>query len=166
MAGLRCRRAPASRVCSAPRIRVLERLFTLFFHRFRCGVKAPSVVFSRKRHFRQGSTSGPAPFWLTLVHRFSGVGPRRAGRRVRGSGAMGRGARRLRAIARVARMAAFAVFAAAVLSNVSLAADTGAANGRLVGGAGAGTIEGALTAAYRNNPQLNAQRAATRAIDE
>ena len=79
---------------------------------------------------------------------------------------MGWGARGLRAIARVARMAAFAVFAAAVLATVSLAADTGAVNGRLVGGAGAGTIEGALTAAYRNNPQLNAQRAATRAIDE
>jgi outer membrane protein len=39
-------------------------------------------------------------------------------------------------------------------------------NGRLVGGTGAGTIEGALIEAYRNNPQLNAQRAATRAIDE
>jgi outer membrane protein len=35
-----------------------------------------------------------------------------------------------------------------------------------VGGAGAGTIDGALIEAYRNNPQLNAQRAATRAIDE
>src|SRR5262245_12827742 len=85
------------------------------------------------------------------------------GRRVRGSGAMEWGARRLRAIARVARMAAFA---AGPLSAVSLAADTGAANGRLVGGAGAGTINGALIEAYRNNPQLNAQRAATRAIDE
>src|SRR5262245_8594747 len=79
---------------------------------------------------------------------------------------MGRGARRLRAIARVARMAAFAVFATAVVSTVSLAADTGAANGRLVGGTGAGTIDGALIEAYRNNPQLNAQRAATRATDE
>ncbi|MGA7486506.1 MAG: TolC family protein, partial [Xanthobacteraceae bacterium] len=36
----------------------------------------------------------------------------------------------------------------------------------MVGGAGAGTIEGALVEAYRNNPQLNAQRASTRATDE
>jgi outer membrane protein len=79
---------------------------------------------------------------------------------------MGWGAPGLWAIARVARMAAFAAFAAGPLSAVSLAADTGAANGRLVGGAGAGTINGALIEAYRNNPQLNAQRAATRAIDE
>src|SRR5262245_62665855 len=79
---------------------------------------------------------------------------------------MGWGAGRLRASAPVARMAAVAVSASGSLSAVSFAADTGAANGRLVGGAGAGTIDGALTAAYRNNPQLNAQRAATRAIDE
>src|SRR5215471_10469498 len=40
-------------------------------------------------------------------------------------------------------------------------------NGRLVGnGAGAGTIEEALIQAYQNNPQLNSQRSATRAIDE
>src|SRR5262249_10256937 len=37
---------------------------------------------------------------------------------------------------------------------------------RIVGGAGAGTLEGALVQAYQNNPQLNAQRAATRAVDE
>ena len=39
---------------------------------------------------------------------------------------------------------------------------------RLVGaaGAGTGTMEGALVQAYQNNPQLNAQRAATRAVDE
>ena len=39
-------------------------------------------------------------------------------------------------------------------------------NGRLVGGAGAGTMEEALIQAYQNNPQLNSQRSATRAIDE
>src|SRR5262249_35879590 len=40
-------------------------------------------------------------------------------------------------------------------------------NGRLVGnGAGAGTIEEALIQAYQNNPQLNSQRSATRAIAE
>jgi len=33
-------------------------------------------------------------------------------------------------------------------------------------GAGAGTIEGALVLAYRNNPQLNAQRSSARATDE
>jgi len=53
----------------------------------------------------------------------------------------------------------------AAFSAVSFAADTGS-NRRLVGGAGAGTINGALIEAYRNNPQLNAQRAATRATDE
>ncbi len=37
---------------------------------------------------------------------------------------------------------------------------------RIVGGAGAGTLEGALIQSYQNNPQLNAQRAATRAVDE
>src|SRR6516225_563613 len=32
--------------------------------------------------------------------------------------------------------------------------------------AAADTLEGSLTLAYRNNPQLNSQRAATRAVDE
>jgi outer membrane protein len=42
-----------------------------------------------------------------------------------------------------------------------------AANGRLVStGAGAGTMDEALIQAYQNNPQLNSQRSATRAIDE
>jgi outer membrane protein len=77
-----------------------------------------------------------------------------------------RGARRRRAIARGAQIAAFAVSAATALSVVSLAAEV-AANGRLVGGgAGSGTMDGALVQAYRNNPQLNSQRSATRAIDE
>jgi outer membrane protein TolC len=40
-------------------------------------------------------------------------------------------------------------------------------NGRLVGnGAGAGTMDQALIQSYQNNPQLNSQRSATRAIDE
>ncbi|MBV8320052.1 MAG: TolC family protein, partial [Hyphomicrobiales bacterium] len=39
-------------------------------------------------------------------------------------------------------------------------------NGRLVGGAGAGTMDEALIQSYQNNPQLNSQRSATRAIDE
>jgi outer membrane protein TolC len=40
------------------------------------------------------------------------------------------------------------------------------ANGRVGAGRGTGTIEGALVLAYRNNPQFNAQRSATRATDE
>src|SRR5262249_48195971 len=47
------------------------------------------------------------------------------------------------------------------------AANGAAANGRLVSnGAGAGTMDLALVQAYQNNPQLNSQRSATRAIDE
>jgi outer membrane protein len=41
-----------------------------------------------------------------------------------------------------------------------------AVNGRVGAGGGAGTIERALILAYRNNPQLNAQRSSTRATDE
>ena len=53
------------------------------------------------------------------------------------------------------------------LSAVALAAEPGKnGNGRLVGGTGAGTMELALVQAYQNNPQLNSQRSATRAIDE
>src|SRR5262245_64806161 len=95
-----------------------------------------------------------------------------------------RGARGRRAVARAAQLAAFAVSAAAALWAASLAAEpaangrqtepaangrqTGpAANGRLVSnGAGAGTMDAALIQAYQNNPQLNSQRSATRAIDE
>ena len=85
------------------------------------------------------------------------------------------GARGRRAIARAAHIAAFAVSAATVLWAASLAAEPAgngrqaepAANGRLVGtGAGAGTMDEALIQSYQNNPQLNSQRSATRAIDE
>src|SRR5215469_1055340 len=57
---------------------------------------------------------------------------------------------------------------AAPAANGPAANGTGAnGNGRLVGnGAGAGTIEEALIQSYQNNPQLNSQRSATRAIDE
>src|SRR5215472_8203185 len=96
-----------------------------------------------------------------------------------------RGARRHRATARVTRIAALA--ACAALSLASLAASqtlseqpangqagtgqNGAGQngngGRLVGGgAGSGTMDIALVQAYQNNPQLNSQRAATRAVDE
>jgi len=73
-------------------------------------------------------------------------------------------ARGRRAIARGAQIAAFAVSAMMAFS-VMLAAEP-AVNGRVGSGAGAGTIEGALILAYRNNPQLNAQRSSTRATDE
>jgi outer membrane protein len=73
-----------------------------------------------------------------------------------------RGARGRAAIARGAQIAAFAASAAAALWVASLAA-----NGRLVGnGAGSGSMEEALIQSYQNNPQLNSQRSATRAIDE
>ena len=78
-----------------------------------------------------------------------------------------RAARERRAIARVAPISAFAASAIMALSAVALAAEPGKnGNGRLVGGTGAGTMELALVQAYQNNPQLNSQRSATRAIDE
>src|SRR5882757_4139010 len=73
-------------------------------------------------------------------------------------------ARRRRAIARGAQIAAFA--ASAMMAFSVMPAAEPAVNGRVGPGAGAGTIEGALVLAYRNNPQLNAQRSATRATDE
>ena len=57
-------------------------------------------------------------------------------------------------------------FAAICLSLTAFAAELGVsvANGRV--GSGGTTLEAALIQAYQNNPQLNAQRAATRAVDE
>src|SRR5215468_11407380 len=76
-----------------------------------------------------------------------------------------RGARSQRAIARVAQLATLAAYAA--LMSAPLLAEPAANGWHLVGsGAGSGTMDGALVAAYQNNPQLNSQRAATRAIDE
>ena len=100
-----------------------------------------------------------------------------------------RGARRRRAIAWGAQIAAFAAAAVTFLAASALAqvppntanngntspASTSPAtasngnggNGRVVGGGnGAGTMDLALVQAYQNNPQLNAQRSATRATDE
>ena len=69
------------------------------------------------------------------------------------------------AILRSVRTIAFAVFAMTTLLDMALAAER--TRDRLVGaGSGSTTIEQALGLAYRNNPQLNAQRAATRATDE
>jgi outer membrane protein len=50
-------------------------------------------------------------------------------------------------------------------ARVALIATT-ALTGAAIHGARADTLEGALALAYRNNPQINAQRAATRATDE
>ena len=85
-------------------------------------------------------------------------------------------------MARVAQLAAFVASAAAALWTVPLAAEPAAngrqaapaangrqaepaPNGRLVGNGG-GTMDQALIQTYQNNPQLNSQRSATRAIDE
>src|SRR5712671_290902 len=73
-------------------------------------------------------------------------------------------ARRRRAIARGAQIAAFA--ASAMMAFSVMPAAEPAVNGRVGAGRGTGTIEGALVLAYRNNPQFNAQRSATRATDE
>src|SRR5262245_50562570 len=69
------------------------------------------------------------------------------------------------AILRSVRAIAFAVFAITTLLDMAFAAEK--TRDRLVGaGSGSTTIEQALGLAYRNNPQLNAQRSATRATDE
>jgi outer membrane protein len=74
-----------------------------------------------------------------------------------------RGGRGRQVVAWSAPLIAFAACALAALASV--AAEV--AGDRIVGAvAGAGTMEGALIQAYRNNPQLNSQRAATRATDE
>src|SRR5260370_38597147 len=74
-----------------------------------------------------------------------------------------RGSQRKREVACAARMIALAAFAMAALSATPYAAEI---NGRIGTGAGSATMDGALIQAYQNNPQLNAQRSATRAADE
>ena len=71
-----------------------------------------------------------------------------------------RGARGRRADARVARIVAVPLPALTALPVTSFAGDMVVNNARA--GAGTGTINGALVQAYQNNPQLNAQRSATR----
>jgi outer membrane protein len=76
-----------------------------------------------------------------------------------------RGGQGRRATARAAQVGALA--ASVALSTISLAAGQAVNGARLVGaGAGSGTMDQALVQAYQNNPQLNSQRAATRATDE
>src|SRR5262249_33223080 len=86
---------------------------------------------------------------------------------------MSRGSRGGWAIARSVRAFALVALAAGILSSASFAAElavkgAGSANGNAHVGVGAGyaTMETALIEAYVNNPQLNSQRAATRAVDE
>jgi outer membrane protein len=68
-----------------------------------------------------------------------------------------------------AAMVAVVLSATAAISVSSLAAEI-AGESRVIAGAGfgvgAGTLEGALVLTYQGNPQLNSQRAATRAADE
>src|SRR5262249_36450053 len=80
---------------------------------------------------------------------------------------MWRGGRGRQTVARGAQLLAFVASAALCVPPVARAADNATAvSGRVGNGAGAATMEGSLIQAYRNNPTLNAQRAATRAIDE
>ena len=62
---------------------------------------------------------------------------------------------------------AFFALATAVLGFAALANEVGVASRIVIGpGLGVGTLEGSLAQAYQCNPQLNSQRAATRAADE
>jgi outer membrane protein len=79
---------------------------------------------------------------------------------------MWRGSRGRREVAWSARTIALATTVLIVLSSSSLAAEVAAGSGRIGTGSGAATMEGTLIQAYQNNPQLNAQRSATRAADE
>src|SRR5262249_17294271 len=143
-----------------------SRGFLRKFSTTRCGAEAPRAVFSQNCHFPRGRSGSPAPLWLTLAISGQRRARPRTAAREGGRLRMLRGARGRAAITRGGRIAAFAVSAAAALWVASLAAEP-AANGRLVGtGAGSGTMDEALIQSYQNNPQLNSQRSATRAIDE
>src|SRR5215470_7188928 len=82
-------------------------------------------------------------------------------------GGVGREGSRLgaRTIA-LAASTALSLLAFASLPASAQMSDNGNGNGRVGTGAGYATMDGALIEAYRNNPQLNSQRAATRAVDE
>ncbi len=66
----------------------------------------------------------------------------------------------------VAAVSATALLVHPMLVSLAPAAEVAVDAARVSSGAGSMTMEAALTLAYINNPQLNAQRAATRAIDE
>src|SRR5215470_3112434 len=76
-----------------------------------------------------------------------------------------RGGRGRHLVAWGVRFVALAASAVALSLSVTDAADT-LAYPIVGGGAGSATMNGALVLAYQNNPQLNSQRAATRATDE
>jgi outer membrane protein len=82
----------------------------------------------------------------------------------------GKGRRGGRPSAQMFAFAAAAALSVMSLSALPLAAEPGDPNGsgsgRVGTGAGYATMNGSLIQAYRNNPQLNSQRAATRAADE
>src|SRR5262245_8412145 len=182
------RRALAAGICRAPRLRILA-AFTQVLHKvWRESTKRR--LFS-KLYFHWGRSGSAAQLWLILAINTHQGTTAKGGTAGGWSLRMLRGARGRAAIARGTRIAAFAVSAAAALWVASLAAEPAAngqakpaangqakpaangrqaepnGNGRLVGsGTGSGTMDEALIQAYQNNPQLNSQRSATRAIDE
>src|SRR5262249_30602204 len=90
------------------------------------------------------------------------VGARSYGGDCMSRGGQGRGGR-----SAVAAFAASAALTLAALTAMAPAAEIGSGGYYHVGsGSGFATINLALIEAYRNNPQLNSQRAATRAADE
>src|SRR5437016_4987653 len=80
--------------------------------------------------------------------------------------------RRVGRLGRVELSAAMVAFIVATTAATALSTSAAELTGesRVIAGAGvgfgAGTLEGSLVLAYQNNPQLNSQRAATRAADE
>ena len=91
----------------------------------------------------------------------------------RGGWAIGRSARAFALVALAAVTLSAAAFAAEVaVKGSGSGSASGSASGSVIGnahvgvGAGYATMETALIEAYVNNPQLNSQRAATRAVDE
>ncbi len=66
MADLRCRRARASGICRAPRLRVLG--FLRNFSTTRCGAKTPSAVFISKLSFALGAQRVPGPIMANIGH--------------------------------------------------------------------------------------------------
>ena len=82
-------------------------------------------------------------------------------------GEKGRGGRPGAQMFALAAAAALSVMSFSVVPLAAQPADgNSSGNGRVGTGAGYATMNGSLIQAYRNNPQLNSQRAATRAADE
>ena len=175
MADFRCRRAGAAGICSAASVRLLDRILSTAL----TASPGPEVWReSTKRHsFSRRCVISPGLHCPTIV--IIGSQTFRADR-LEGRDGRARGVHECRGVQRAVdgcaagaddgvgerhACAHLAVLGMAGPPVTSLAAELGAnTNGRLIGtGAGSATMEGALIQAYRNNPQLNAQRAATRA---